>query len=191
MKFFIGHDFPGGSFLIAYLFRIINNTGNTPHISCCVFTPGFTVDFIGFKGISDKGRNPFDIVIFLNGFIKKFFRKRNEHIFGHQLHNHILGRTYDIIFIPQRQHIVKFFVGTKAAVFNLYFLMIGVIIPLFEIFIHRIFTDDVFFGKRNGFIFSPAAFINIFFPVADTKGNHIIIFCHHAFQSVLISSHTG
>ena len=66
-----------------------------------------------FKHFSDIGRNAPCVVIVPVGLIKKFIRKRNQHFFRHQLHEHIFRRAYNIIHISQSEHVVEIFVRSE------------------------------------------------------------------------------
>ena len=171
---FIDKKIPCGNLFLGKDIGIIEESENTPHIACGVFIPVLAVYLIGLECFPDKRRNISDVIVVFVLLIEEIIRIRNKLILCHKLHDHVFRRTYKIEFITECEHVVELFVGSEAAVLHMYSLSVGLIVPLFEILIECVLAKDVTGLKIDEFIISPAAFVDILFPVADSYCDHII-----------------
>ena len=133
------------------------------------------------EDVLQVGRNAFDIIIVFVGRIEEMVRERHNLIFADQFHEHVLRRADEIVGIAKGQHVVEVFVCAERRIFDMDPDAVGFLVPLFKVFDQRLLTENIAGRKINFLVFSPAAFVNVFFPVADAQG-HFLFPCGSALR---------
>ena len=160
---------PGGCLLLRHDLRIVDDAGDAPHVARRVAAPGFAADLVLVEDLTDIGGHAPGVVIVFVGLIEESIGKRDQHALGHELHEHVLRRTDNVVDVAQRQHVVEVLVGAEGGVLDLHLRAVGLPVPLLEILDHAVLAEDIAALQVDDLVLAPVAEVDVLFPVADPE----------------------
>ena len=159
------------------IFGVVNEPRRAPHISRRILAPpGFAAAHrhrVGVEFLLDEGGDVVHIVVEFVALVEEILGIGFEHIFGGELHDHVLGRAQKIVSIAQLELVIHVLVGAEGGVFHRDGGAVRLFVPHFEV------LDE---GGRGAvlvdfvvvLIGAFAALVDVFFPIVDAKEDAVI-----------------
>ena len=162
----IREHIPRRCLLAGHQIGIVDNTRHAPHKSRRISAPRLAVYLVIVKYRPQIRRYTLYIIIIFIVLIEKCIRQRHRPILADELHEHILRRTYQIVGIPQREHVVEILIRAECRIFHIDLHAVGLLIPCLKVVYHRIFAEDIAGLQIYDFVLVPAALVDILLPAA-------------------------
>ena len=159
------------------IFGVVNEPRRAPHISRRILAPpGFAAAHrhrVGVEFLLDEGGDVVHIVVEFVALVEEILGIGFEHIFGGELHDHVLGGAEKIVGIAELELVIHILVGAEGGVFHRDGGAVRLFVPHFEV------LDE---GGRGAvlvdfvvvLIGAFAALVDVFFPIVDAKEDAVI-----------------
>ena len=120
------------------------------------------------------------IVVCFDVGIHKICRKRLYFFLVQQLHYHIVGRAYKVVYVAEIELVIQVFVGAEGGVFHAHVeAVILRIEPFGEVVNHAVHAHYIIFAgigvfHVDCFVVAPVAEVDVLFPVGYAQNNRFV-----------------